>query len=71
MPNPLQSIPANVRTALYVAYAILGPVLIYTAANGWTSEPEYALYVGIGTAFGLTAAANVGGKYEPKHRNDV
>lgn len=56
--NPLQNIPTRARVVLYVAYALLGPVLIYTAAKGWTGESEYALYVGIGTALGLTAAAN-------------
>ena len=57
--NVLQSIPARVRLALYLAYAVVGPVLIYTAARGWTGEDEYALYVGLGAALGLTAAANV------------
>lgn len=57
--NPLEKIPAKVRLALYLAYALAGPVLIYTAARGWTGNDEYALYVGIGTALGLTAAANV------------
>lgn len=66
--NPLQSIPAKVRVALYLAYALAGPVLIYTAARGWTGESEYALYVGLGAALGLTAASNVGPKpYDPKH----
>lgn len=57
--NVLERIPPNVRVALYVLYAVLGPVLIYTASKGWTGESEYALWVGVGTAFGLTAAANV------------
>lgn len=65
--NVLERIPSNVRLALYVLYAILGPVLIYTASRGWTGESEYALYVGIGTAFGLTAAANVDAGYDAKH----
>jgi len=64
--NPLERIPPGVRLALYVAYAVCGPVLIYTASRGWTGEAEYALYVGVGTAFGLTAAANVA-PYDPRH----
>lgn len=65
--NPLTSIPANVRLALYVLYALLGPVLIYTASRGWTGEAEYALYVGVGTALGLTAASNTR-EYVGEHR---
>lgn len=65
--NLLQSIPARVRIALYLVYAVAGPVLIYTATRGWTGEAEYALYVGLGTAFGLTAAANVPAVYAARH----
>ena len=57
--NPLSRIPENVRLAVYALYAILGPVLIYTASRGWTGEGEYQLYVGIGSALTLTAASNV------------
>ena len=57
--NVLERIPARIRIALYVLYAVAGPVLIYTASKGWTGESEYALYVGLGSALGLTAAANV------------
>lgn len=57
--NPLANIPPKVRLALYVLYALAGPVLIYTAAKGWTGQDEFALYAGIGAAFGLTAASNV------------
>ena len=57
--NVLEKIPAKVRVALYLVYAVAGPVLVYTAARGWTGENEYTLYVGLGTALGLTAAANV------------
>lgn len=59
MINPLQLLPTLWRTILYVGYAVFGPVLIYTASKGWTGEAEYALYVGVGTALGLVAAANV------------
>ncbi len=59
MTNPLSMLPALWRTVLYVAYALLGPVLIYTASKGWTGESEYALYVGVGVALGLVAASNV------------
>jgi len=57
--NVLEKIPAKVRLGLYLAYALAGPALVYTAARGWTGSDEYALYVGLGTALGLTAAANV------------
>jgi len=58
MSNPLAVIPTKVRLVLYLVWAILGPVLIYTAAKGWTGEAEYALWVGLGTALGLVAASN-------------
>ena len=64
--NPLQRIPTGVRLALYLVYAVAGPVLVYTAARGWTGAAEYGLYVGLGTALGLTAAANVS-TYAPRH----
>lgn len=57
--NPLAHIPARVRLALYVLYAVAGPVMIYLAAKGITGEAEYALYVGLGIALGLTAASNI------------
>lgn len=57
--NPLSRIPARARQALYIVYAIAGPLLVYTASRGWTGDAEYALYVGIGTALGLTAASNI------------
>lgn len=49
----------QVRFVLYIAYAVGGPVLKYTEAKGWTGAPEYDLWLGIGTAVGVTAAANV------------
>ena len=57
--NPLTAIPKNVRRWLYVIYAVLGPVLLWTKAHGWTGQTEVDLWVGLGTALGLTAAANV------------
>lgn len=59
MSNPLAVVPQKVRLILYLVWAILGPVLIYTAAKGWTGDAEYALWVGLGTALGLMAASNV------------
>lgn len=56
--NPLRLIPRAGRIGLYLGYAVAGPVLVYTSAKGWTGEAEYALYVGVGTALGLTAASN-------------
>ena len=68
--NPLQAIPASWRFALYVIYGVAGPVLIWTSSRGWTGEAEYALWIGLGSVFGFTAAANVHAKtvdYDPKH----
>lgn len=50
---------ARVRFVGYVLYAIGAPVLIYTEAKGWTGQDEYRLYLGLGAALGVTAAANV------------
>ena len=57
--NPLTAIPETVRRWLYVIYAVAGPVLLWTKAHGWTGQTEIDLWVGLGTALGLTAAANV------------
>lgn len=57
--NPLTAIPESVRRWLYVIYAVAGPVLLWTKAHGWTGQTEIDLWVGLGTALGLTAAANV------------
>lgn len=59
MSNPLTAIPERWRVRLYLAWAVLGPVLLWTQAHGWTGDPENALWMGLGTALGLTAAANV------------
>ena len=50
---------ARVRFVGYVLYAVGAPVLIYTESKGWTGQDEYRLYLGLGAAFGITAAANV------------
>ena len=57
--NLLTAIPKSVRRWLYVVYAVAGPVLLWTKAHGWTGQTEIDLWVGLGTALGLTAAANV------------
>ena len=57
--NPLTAIPEGVRLWIYVIYAVLGPVLLWTKAHGWTGQTEIDLWIGLGTALGLTAAANV------------
>jgi hypothetical protein len=57
--NLLTAIPKSVRRWLYVIYAVAGPVLLWTKAHGWTGQTEIDLWVGLGTALGLTAAANV------------
>ena len=55
----LQAIPKGVRLGLYVAYALIGPVLIYLSAKGYVGTDEWALYAGVGTVFGITASGNV------------
>ena len=57
--NPLTAIPKSVRRWLYVSYAVAGPGLLWTKAHGWTGQTEIDLWIGLGTALGLTAAANV------------
>ena len=57
--NPLTAIPDGARRWLYLAYAVLGPVLLWTKARGWTGQTEIDLWVGLGTALGLTAASNI------------
>ena len=57
--NLLTAIPKSVRLGLYVVYAVAGPVLLWTKAHGWTGQTKIDLWVGLGTALGLTAAANV------------
>jgi hypothetical protein len=44
--NPLTAIPKNVRRWLYVIYAVLGPVLLWTKAHGWTGQTEIDLWIG-------------------------
>ena len=65
--NPFQTIPAEARKWLYLAYGlvglILGCVAAYCAAVG-TVAPEWvggasAVLVVVGSAFGFTAASNV------------
>ena len=56
--NPFQHIPEKVRFALYTLYALGAPVLIYLNALGITGEDEFTLYLGVGTALGITAASN-------------
>ena len=57
--NPLTAIPDGARRWLYLAYAVLGPVLLWTKAHGWTGQTEIDLWIGLGSAFGLTAASNI------------
>lgn len=67
--NPLSAIPPKIRLALYLVYGLVGPVLIWTAAKGWTGEAEYALYVGLGAALGFTAASNTTGAVRDDRRD--
>lgn len=50
---------ARLRFVGYVLYALGAPVLAYTKAKGWTGDDEFNLYLALGAAFGITAAANV------------
>ena len=56
--NPLSQLHPKARLGLYLAYACLGPILLWTKAHGWTGQAEVDLWVGLGTALGLTAASN-------------
>ena len=63
--NAFQSIPANIRTGLYLLYSIVALVLggcqfvDVTEIGGVPVEQLLALLAYIGVAFGFTAAANV------------
>ena len=57
--NILQQVPDKVRVALYLVYALAGPVLIYLIDKRIAGADEMKLYLGVGSVFGLTAAANV------------
>lgn len=48
-----------VRGALYIGYALAGPVLIYPSSKGVVGVDEWAFYAGVGSVFGITAAGNV------------
>ncbi len=67
MPNPLTLIPRRGRLALYLGYALAGPVLTYTRARGWTGDAELTLWVGLGTALGLVAGSNITPKTDPEN----
>lgn len=55
----LQMIPRWLRLTLYAAYAVGGPVLIYLQGRGLVGADELALWAGVGSVLGLTAAGNV------------
>ena len=57
--NPLARIPEPVRLVAYLVYAALGPILLWAKARGWVGQEEVDLWVGLGTALGLTAASNI------------
>ena len=55
----LEAIPRPVRLALYLIYAIGGVILIYLSSKQIVGPDEMALWAGLGTVFGLTAAGNI------------
>lgn len=55
----LEAIPRPVRLALYLIYAIGGVILIYLSSKQIIGPDEMALWAGLGTVFGLTAAGNI------------
>lgn len=57
--NPLARIPEPIRLVAYLVYAALGPILLWAKARGWAGQEEVDLWVGLGTALGLTAASNI------------
>ena len=57
--NPLARIPESVRLIAYLVYAALGPILLWAKVRGWVGQEEVDLWVGLGTALGLTAASNI------------
>lgn len=59
MTNPLSMIPPKVRLAVYALYAVGSVVMTYLSAKGVVGSDEVALYAGIGTVLGVTAASNV------------
>ena len=56
--STLEAIPKPVRQALYIVYALGGPVLIYLQSRGIVGESELALWAGVGSVLGLTALGN-------------
>jgi hypothetical protein len=56
--NLLTAIPKSVRRWLYVIYAVAGPVLPVDQGSR-LDRPDRPTWIGLGTALGLTAAANV------------
>lgn len=57
--NPLSQIPGKYRVAFYLTYAVGGCVMTYLVSKGSLGTDEAALYTGIGSVFGVTAASNV------------
>lgn len=62
MTNPLALVPPKVRVVLYLIYAIGSVVATYLIAKEVIGLEEAALWAGIGTVLGLTAASNTTGQ---------
>lgn len=66
--NILAMIPPHVRLGIYVVYGVGSLVVTYLVARGTWGGDELALWTGIGSLLGLTAASNVD---RTKHRRKV
>lgn len=53
------NIPANIRSWLYVAIVLGGPIIFYLLTKGWIGDTELALWTGITSAVALLAKLNV------------
>jgi hypothetical protein len=71
MTNPLAVIPEGARKILYLVYALVGPLLLWTQSKGWTGEDEYKLWIGLGTAVGLVALSNTPASPTPRGVQNV
>lgn len=64
----LTLIPRRYRRTAYGLYATGSVALTYAAAKGWAGADELAAWTALGAALGVTAHANSGDSYQPKHR---
>jgi len=53
------NIPANIRSWLYVAIVLGGPVVFYLMTKGWIGDAELALWTAITMGVAALARLNV------------